>query len=431
MKKSDWGLQAFRLPGERKSEGVYLHTRGTFGIASAAYYWQRVAATVVRIAHKIGGRTLGLLHLLFADDGWLVAVGKQYWRPILFWLFVLELMEVPLSWEKVKGGTKVEWIGYVLDVDRFERGISEKKVKWVSEWIDTHVEAGGVTGRSLRSALGRLVFVAGALHHVRPFLGPVFAWSSVMKGGVYGKMPDAVTLLLEYIKKQIKDMPMVAARKVEQVVQEAFRIDAKAEGEKIVIGGWETGGDNETAGARRFSITLDRKSAPWAYVKGEPFRSIASLELIAVLVAVVLFCKGKQNKKKRAIIRMTAYTDNVANTYVLRKFMSSKFPLSVILLELAAQLHEAGLELDLGWIPRDQNIPADSLTNERFEGFDPGERINIKFEDMEWLVLNDLMNKASELDKEVKLAKTPKENKSLGSKETKVKKGETKWKDPW
>ena len=83
----------------------------------------------------------------------------------------------------MNGSTKVQWIGYDLNVDRFEKGISPRKVKWVADWITTHLESGGVLGRNLRSALGRLVFVAGALHHVRPFLGPIFAWSAVLKGG--------------------------------------------------------------------------------------------------------------------------------------------------------------------------------------------------------------------------------------------------------
>ena len=43
---------------------------------------------------------------------------------------------------------------------------------------------------------------------------------------------------------------------------EAFRIDAKAEGEKILIGGWETGAEADMAQARWFSVTLDRRSAP-------------------------------------------------------------------------------------------------------------------------------------------------------------------------
>lgn len=96
VEEKDWGLQAFRLPGNRSPGKVYLHTRGTFGISSAAYWWQSLAAVMVRTAHRLSGRDLGVLHLLFADDGWMVALGEFFWRRLLFWLFVLEVMEVPL-----------------------------------------------------------------------------------------------------------------------------------------------------------------------------------------------------------------------------------------------------------------------------------------------------------------------------------------------
>ena len=91
-----------------------------------------MAGVVVRLGHRLAERALGLLHLLFADDGWLTTVGKFYWRPILFWFFVLDILEVPLSWEKVRGGEVVSWIGYELDVKGFKRGISQRKVDWVS-----------------------------------------------------------------------------------------------------------------------------------------------------------------------------------------------------------------------------------------------------------------------------------------------------------
>lgn len=32
--EEDWGLQAFRMPGESSGD-IFTHTRGTFGIASA------------------------------------------------------------------------------------------------------------------------------------------------------------------------------------------------------------------------------------------------------------------------------------------------------------------------------------------------------------------------------------------------------------
>ena len=430
VRREDWALQAFRLPGERKGEGVFVHTRGTFGVASAAYYWQRVAATAIRLGHRVGGKDLGLLHLLFADDGWLVSVGDHFWRPMLLWLFILEIAEIPISWEKVHGGDVVQWIGYELDIRRFRRGVSAKKVVWVSGWIKRRLEDGGLVGRDLKSALGRLVFVAGALQHVRPFLGPVFGWSAVLKGGIFAKMPDAVALLLKFIEKQISGEPMAKAYRIREDPIDTFRVDAKAEGEEIVIGGWESYDGGKTKGARWFSIRLNRRNAAWAYLKGEPYRNIAALELTAVLVATMLFSGNGGSKGRRTSMRLTALTDNVANSYVLKKYLSCKFPLSIILLELSCQLKKAGMELDLHWIPRDQNVPADSLTNGRFEDFEEDKRINVEFEDLEFIILKDLIEMAGKLNEEIKMVKTSKEAK--GSKpEGKRKRGETKWKDPW
>eukprot|EP00435_Cladocopium_sp_Y103_P029829 s306_g7.t1 len=133
VKRKDWGYQAFRLPckSTKGPEKIFLHTRGTFGIASAAYWWQRLAAGLVRVCHLLGGVELGILHLLFADDGWMVATGDFFWRKLLYWLFVLDILEIPLSWKKVRGGVCVQWIGYQLDVKNFLKGISDKKVRWV------------------------------------------------------------------------------------------------------------------------------------------------------------------------------------------------------------------------------------------------------------------------------------------------------------
>lgn len=100
-------------------------------------------------------------------------------------------------------------------------------------------------------------------------------------------------------------------------------------------------------------MVLNRRNAPWAYLKGEPFRNIASL----------------------------------------------------------GQLRKKGIEMDLGWIPRGQNAEADALTNSELTGFDPGKRIDMNFEDSKFLVMDKLMEKAATLDEEIKLAKSPKEAK--------------------
>ena len=182
VEEKDWGLQSFRLLGGEEGS-AFLHTRGAFGIASAAYWWQRLAACLVRLAHNLSGQELGMLHLLFADDGWMLAIGTFFWRKLLFWLFVLDVCEVPLSWKKVKGGVVVQWIRYQLDVKEFKKGISQKKVRWMLDWYEKHEKSGGILGRDMRSALGRFGFVAGASQHVRLFLGPLFAWSARLAPG--------------------------------------------------------------------------------------------------------------------------------------------------------------------------------------------------------------------------------------------------------
>ena len=427
VQEKDWGLQAFRMPGARSEGYVYLHTKGTFGVASAAYWWQRVAAGVVRLAHLLGGQDLAVLHLLFADDGWLTSIGEFFWRAQLYWFFILELAEVPLSWKKVKGGATVQWIGYQLDVGAYQKGISKKKVEWLKEWVKRHRAAGGVTGREFKGALGRLSFVAGALPHVRPFLGPLYAWSAVQGAGTCAPFPAAVDIALEYIVEEVQKRPMRVARLVSEVAVDVFRMDAKAEKDRIVLGAWESFGGRTTTEARWLAVELTRKSAPWAYVKGEPFRSISSLELTGVLVAVMAFAPQAAWRAQRGSIKVPAITDNLGNTYTLSRFMSCKFPLSIVVMELACQLDKFEMELDLGWAPRAQNQEADDLTNFKFEGFDMDKRIEVDFEKMDFEVLPCLMERAAELDGEIQLAKTSRQAKSDGPKS----RGNMKWQQPW
>ena len=68
---------------------------------------------------------------------------------------------------------------------------------------------------------------------------------------------------------------------------ERFRTDAKAEGDDIGIGGWRVD-ERGTKYSRWFAIKLTRANAPWAFRAGEPFRTIASLELFGTLLCVKL-----------------------------------------------------------------------------------------------------------------------------------------------
>ena len=136
-----------------------------------------------------------------------------------------------------------------------------------------------------------------------------------------------------------------------------------------------------------------------------------------------------------SVVTLSALTDNLGNTHVLRKYGSSRYPLSIIAMELAVQLDRRGIDLDLQWVPRWQNQEADDLTNQRFDDFDGRNRIDVKFEELEFLVMSDLLDKAGRLDEELKLYKTSKEAKQASMKadkgSVKTKKGQLRWQDPW
>lgn len=85
--------------------------------------------------------------------------------------------------------------------------------------------------------------------------------------------------------------------------------------------------------------------------------------------------------------------------------MSSKFPLVVLLAELAEQIRTRNLELDLVWVPREQNEEADSLTNGDYTAFDPSLRIHVDISAVQWLVLDELMSVATALYDQVRLVR--------------------------
>ena len=107
--------------------------------------------------------------------------------------------------------------------------------------------------------------------------------------------------------------------------------------------------------------------------------------------------------------------------------MSSKFPLSILVMELACQLDKYVVELDLAWAPRAQNQEADDLTNAKFDDLDMNNRIKVVIEVLDFVVMPKLMERASQLDEEISLARSSKEAKSDGPKVRST----MKWQQPW
>jgi hypothetical protein len=170
------------------------------------------------------------------------------------------------------------------------------------------------------------------------------------------------------------------------------------------LGGWECLGNTLPAHARWFSVDLNKVNAPWAFSRGEPFRTIASLELFATLLCVVTFGDAWPVGASGEVL-LQGITDNLGNTFAVSKLMTSKFPLVVILAEVAAQLRLRRMVLNLGWTPRDQNEEADALTNGDFAAFDKNRRVEVDVSKVKWLILPRMLEVSQHIYDRVRTAK--------------------------
>lgn len=399
VRKEDWGYQACRLrPGT-----VWLNKVGTYGMGSAAYFWARFSAGAqVRLAHYFLGGDFPLDLLLYVDDFLSMAENRAQIEASGFLVFVWLVLGFKFRWSKFKGGSQVEWVGYWMDFDTSRFGVSQRRATWLADWLLARVSEGKVDVRDFQAVLGRLCFAVGPLEYTRPFLAPLYAWLSAIPSEGSFALPWSISFLFRFIAAQFgEEFRTSIVRPRGKDVGVAFRADAKAEGQLVVLGGWECIGGIPPSRARWYSVKLDRRNAPWAFSRGEPFRCIAALELYASLLCVMVFGSSWPAESTGALC-LGGVTDNLGNSFALVRMMTSKFPSVVILTEFALQLRDRAAELNLEWVPRDQNEEADALTNEEFGAFDPGRRIDVKVEDLQWKILPEMLRVSEEVYKDLK-----------------------------
>ena len=315
---------------------------------------------------------------MYVDDGWATALGPDFALSLLAVVLFFLALRVPLSAHKTRGGTGVDWVGYKVDVKGCTLGVTESRRKALIGWCQEISGGRVVLIRDLRTHLGRLIFVAGPLPHVRPFLGPAFAWVAACQGGSAMVAPLAVRASIKWIGLLLERYPVKAcAPRKNKDLGELFRVDAKAEGVGVAtIGGWSTAHGTDTSKAAWFAYKIREEEFPWVFGKGRPFKVIAALELLAVLFGVVLFVPACDHGDGLARVPFSAGTDNQGNDFLVRKWLTTKFPLCLVAMELATQLTVRHLDLTLAWRRRDTNTEADALTNGQFGGFDPARRLD-------------------------------------------------------
>jgi hypothetical protein len=220
-----------------------------------------------------------------------------------------------------------------------------------------------------------------------------------------------VFTILKWLRQRLRERRSYpcAVLRVDKGVM--MRVDAKAEGNLVVVGGWRPVVDPVTSAvlvkdSPWFSVQLTERSAPWAFHKGEPYKTISALELIASTMGLMVFGPEVVSGDHQdvgvvlALSEETGFTDSQVATAVVRRGCSTSFPLCVIAMELAAQLEARQTRLTLEWSPREVNQQADDLTNEKFDEFELSRRLEVDFDRLPWKYLPQAMREGMEFYEE-------------------------------
>ena len=78
---SECGLLACRVKND--DPFIFINKVGTFGVASASYWWGRIAASGIRLTHELLGPERPIEMLIFADDLESLGAGIQGRRGIV------------------------------------------------------------------------------------------------------------------------------------------------------------------------------------------------------------------------------------------------------------------------------------------------------------------------------------------------------------
>ena len=384
IRRADWARLSCRSSAESRT--LWLNCVGTFGVSSAAYWWTRLFGCVGRWVLRILGRRWSM-QLAYVDDLHLLCIGPD--KFVAMWMSILayEVVGTPFSYRKFKGGLSVDYVGYHLEYDRHVAGISTKRAEWILQWINTLEQNGWmVQGRAFIEFTGRLSFVARVVTWLKPFMAPLFAWSSVLARGTVMRVPVLVFVTLRFLKEQLqKHGHWVNATAPWFSPKEAFRTDAKCESGRIVLAGWSTeNGVENLKLAKWFSLEIFPEQLPMLFKEdGASQWCSTAAELLASYAASFAFGHlEKEGKSKDLRMAIAGGTDNKSNQALQEKNMSTKWPLLAVHMQVSSQLLANGVRMKLRWRPREENVPADAITNGDHSLFDVENRVKFSLDDL-------------------------------------------------
>ena len=428
----DW-----HLLGCQVSPGGDINTVGTFGIASASYYWSRVAAAVGRLVQYLSAHTSTSWHMLVADDYLLESGGTEYRTGLLLFFVLCAVVGVPLSWHKTCGGDTLVWVGFELLLRSRCVGISVRRAEWFVRWAEFVAGSPTIHMGTFEEGLGRIMFVAGALEHERPFLAPLHKFLTMHPRDSIRRVPPYVSFILKYLAREVSLKRHSECGTRITSGDTTPRVDAQASDSRTGIGGWfpalDEKGRISTWRSSWFALEITREDFPWVFEKGDrPSLIISTLEALAMVVALKVKFGQEPDPDEMRVLVFPSITDYRGNGAALNKLMSTRFPSSAVLMELASYMRHRGMRAIVEWAPRECNREADMLANGDASLFDPARKLNVSASGLVWNILPEALKAGRDAEENYRLMK---ETHGLPNRSVKQRKRAAehrlKFKDPW
>ena len=165
----DVGFAVFHILNQ-----FFLYLVNHFAAKWSAYWWSRLGALLMRIFHFV------LCHphigVVYVDD-FLFLLPRHAFLPLIAILIALaQVLNVPLSWGKLRLGLSLEYLGWALSVDGvFKAKILECKKTRILAALNWWLQHPKRIGRKeLSGVLGLLIWATQVRLPLRAFLAPLF-----------------------------------------------------------------------------------------------------------------------------------------------------------------------------------------------------------------------------------------------------------------
>ena len=230
-----------------------------------------------------------------------------------------------------------------------------------------------------------------------PCLGPLYRFMSLHPRDSVRAVPPYVSLFLRHLAAQISECRHHDCSMKMFPDQLAPRVDAQASSDRTRIGGWfphvDQSGQVNVKLSRWFSLEITRDEWPWMFEKSsKPALIISPREALAVVVALKVYYGETPRSDCSSIRIVPTTTENRGNGAALNKLMTTKYPASAVLMELAAYSKKMGLKTSVEWSPREANREADVLANGELSQFTPELRIPVDSRRLQWTVLRQALS---------------------------------------